>query len=186
MPVHPNPTVSQVVRAALAGLANVRLTDPLDYAPLVAVLRRSSIVLTDSGGLQEEAPSLGRPVLVMRETTERPEGIAAGTALRTDPDVIETQLLPATSTNKAAYAAMARAINPYGDGQAAGRCVAALEHLLGLRAEPAESFVPVPIHTRMHTRTQESTEGLSGGKNKDHDEHRGEPSGERLLSRSGI
>ena len=187
VPVHPNPTVSQVVRATLAGLANVRLTDPLDYAPLVAVLRRSSIVLTDSGGLQEEAPSLGRPVLVMRETTERPEGIAAGTArlVGTDPDVIETQLLRLLD-DEAAYAAMARAINPYGDGQAAGRCVAALEHLLGLRAEPAESFVPVPIDTRTHTRTQESTEGLSGGKNKDHDEHRGEPSGERLLSRSGI
>lgn len=121
-PLHPNPNVTQVMRPALSGYDNIALLDPLDYLDFVAMMETSDIVLTDSGGIQEEAPSLGKPVLVMRDTTERPEGVAAGTArlVGTDADTIvaeATRLLD----DAAAYEAMARAHNPYGDGKAAGR-----------------------------------------------------------------
>jgi len=127
MPLHPNPEVGTVFRGALEGLPNVALTDPLDYPDFVALLDACYVVLTDSGGVQEEAPALGKPVLVMRETTERPEGIAAGTArlVGTDAACIAgavTRLLDVP----AAYAAMARAHSPYGDGQASGRIAAVL------------------------------------------------------------
>jgi UDP-N-acetylglucosamine 2-epimerase (non-hydrolysing) len=121
-PVHLNPNVQAPVRAHLSGRPNVLLIEPLDYAPFVALLSRCTLVLTDSGGIQEEAPSLGKPVLVMRDTTERPEGVEAGTVklVGTDEDriVSETHRL---LVDPAAQDAMRRAHNPYGDGTAALR-----------------------------------------------------------------
>ncbi|MBB5986068.1 non-hydrolyzing UDP-N-acetylglucosamine 2-epimerase [Sphingobium lignivorans] len=121
-PVHPNPNVRRVMDAALAGLTNVAMIEPLDYPGFVGLLDACEIVLTDSGGVQEEAPSLGKPVLVMRETTERPEGVRAGTAklVGTDRDRIVAEIFTLLD-DKAAYGAMARAHNPFGDGHAASR-----------------------------------------------------------------
>lgn len=121
-PVHPNPNVCSVMDAELAGLSNVAMIDPLDYPHFVRLLDMCELVLTDSGGVQEEAPSLGKPVLVMRETTERPEGIEAGTArlVGTDPAQIVTEIFSLLD-DKAAYSAMSRAHNPFGDGKAAQR-----------------------------------------------------------------
>lgn len=126
-PVHMNPNVRRPVYEQLADLSNVHLIEPLDYEPFVWSMLRSDLILTDSGGIQEEAPSLNKPVLVTREVTERPEAVAAGTVrlVGTDPERIlngiESILLdPAT------YAAMAGAANPYGDGRAAERIVGAL------------------------------------------------------------
>lgn len=121
-PVHPNPNVRRVMDAALSGLANVALIEPLDYPHFARLLAMAEIMLTDSGGVQEEAPALGKPVLVMRETTERPEGVAAGTArlVGTDPARIVTEIFTLLD-DKAAYDAMARAHNPFGDGHAARR-----------------------------------------------------------------
>lgn len=125
-PLHPNPNVAGTMRPALAGRANIALINPLDYLDFVAMMEASEIVLTDSGGIQEEAPSLGKPVLVMRDTTERPEGVAAGTArlVGTDAAIIlaEAERL---LDNPDAYRAMSCAHNPYGDGTAA-RQIAAL------------------------------------------------------------
>ncbi len=126
-PVHLNPNVQAPVRRWLADVPGVTLTDPLDYLTLVHVLKQSTLVLTDSGGLQEEAPGLGVPVLVLREVTERPEGVQAGTVrlVGTDPH----RLVAAAAElldDPAAHARMARAANPYGDGTAAERIVAAL------------------------------------------------------------
>ncbi len=123
-PVHRNPNVRAVVNDALAGLDNVLLIDPLDYMPLVHLMKRCYLVLTDSGGLQEEAPSLGKPVLVMRKVTERPEGVAAGTVkvIGTNAAAIvaeASRLLDDTE----AYHAMASKVNPYGDGRASQRIV---------------------------------------------------------------
>jgi UDP-N-acetylglucosamine 2-epimerase (non-hydrolysing) len=121
-PVHLNPNVRSVMTERLAGLDNVALIEPLDYPHFARLLDISSLVLTDSGGVQEEAPALGKPVLVMRETTERPEGVEAGTArlVGTDADriVAEAERL---LDDEAAYAAMARAHNPFGDGRSAAR-----------------------------------------------------------------
>ena len=126
-PVHLNPNVQRPVRALLDGLPNVRLLPPFDYVTLVHVMRRSLLVLTDSGGIQEEAPSLGVPVLVMRETTERPEGVEAGVARVVGTSrariVAEARALLA---DPAARLAMARRVNPYGDGRAAARIVGRL------------------------------------------------------------
>ena len=123
-PVHLNPNVRRVMDAALGGLDTVALIEPLDYPHFARLLGIADLLLTDSGGVQEEAPGLGKPVLVMRETTERPEGIAAGTArlVGTDPDriVAEAERL---LDDAAAYAAMARAHNPFGDGKATARIV---------------------------------------------------------------
>ena len=123
-PVHLNPNVRRVMNAELAGLDNVALIEPLDYPHFARLLGLATLMLTDSGGVQEEAPALGKPVLVMRETTERPEGVAAGTAklVGTDADriVAEAQRL---LDDAAAYAAMARAHNPFGDGRSAARIV---------------------------------------------------------------
>jgi UDP-N-acetylglucosamine 2-epimerase (non-hydrolysing) len=123
-PVHLNPNVQVHVNRMLGGLDNVRLIAPQGYRNFVALLARCRVVLTDSGGIQEEAPYLGKPVLVMRDTTERPEGVAAGTAILTGPhtsSIVEhaTRLL----TDETAYRAMANATNPYGDGYAAERIV---------------------------------------------------------------
>jgi len=139
-PVHLNPNVRQPVHDILAarGLANVHLIDPVDYLPFVYLMDRAHIIIiTDSGGIQEEAPSLGKPVLVMRDTTERPEAVEAGTVklVGTSREAIvrETRCL---LTETAAYAAMARAHNPYGDGQAVQRIVQVLrerKNALGAR-----------------------------------------------------
>ena len=121
-PVHPNPQVRAVMEPVLGRLANVALIDPLDYPHFVRLLGMCELVLTDSGGVQEEAPALGKPVLVMRETTERPEGIVAGTArlVGTDRAHIVTEIFSLLD-DKCAYEAMARAHNPFGDGTAAQR-----------------------------------------------------------------
>ena len=121
-PVHPNPHVRSAMEPILGNLANVALIDPLDYPHFVRLLGMSSLVLTDSGGVQEEAPSLGKPVLVMRETTERPEGIEAGTArlVGTDKNRIVSEIFSLLD-DEGAYNAMARAHNPFGDGRAAER-----------------------------------------------------------------
>ena len=122
LPLHRNPTVREPLQAILGNHPRVFLTEPLDYAELVGAIQRSYLLLTDSGGLQEEAPSLGKPVLVLRETTERPEAIAAGTAklVGTDPDQVVTAAAELLS-NPATYETMATAINPFGDGHAAER-----------------------------------------------------------------
>lgn len=121
-PVHPNPNVAGVMRPALSGHDNIALINPLDYLDFVAMMAASDIVLTDSGGIQEEAPSLGKPVLVMRDTTERPEGVTAGTArlVGADATVIFTETTRLLD-DRDAYLTMSRAHNPYGDGQAARR-----------------------------------------------------------------
>ena len=121
-PMHPNPNVVEVMRPALSDHDNIALIEPLDYLNFVAMMEASELVLTDSGGIQEEAPTLGKPVLVMRDTTERPEGVAAGTARLVGADrqaiVGEVERL---LDDPSAYAAMAQAHNPYGDGKASQR-----------------------------------------------------------------
>lgn len=121
-PVHLNPNVQEPVRRILGDVANVHLIEPLEYLPFVYLMDRSHLIITDSGGVQEEAPSLGKPVLVMRDTTERPEAVDAGTVrlVGTDEELIvaeATRLLD----DPTAYEAMSRAHNPYGDGLAAAR-----------------------------------------------------------------
>jgi UDP-N-acetylglucosamine 2-epimerase (non-hydrolysing) len=129
-PVHLNPNVQQPVNAILADVPNVHLIAPLDYEPFVYLLKHSHIVLTDSGGIQEEAPSLGIPVLVMREVTERPEAVTAGTVrlVGADRGRIVTNITELLD-NEASYAAMARAHNPYGDGKACARIVSKLREI---------------------------------------------------------
>jgi UDP-N-acetylglucosamine 2-epimerase (non-hydrolysing) len=131
-PVHPNPNVRAVMDGALAGLANVAMIEPLDYPHFARLLSMVEIMLTDSGGVQEEAPALGKPVLVMRETTERPEGVEAGTArlVGTDCARIVSEIFSLLD-HKEAYEAMARAHNPFGDGHAASRIVETLGQEFG-------------------------------------------------------
>ena len=121
-PVHPNPNVVSVMDRLLGDRANVARIDPLDYPHFVRALGLCHIALTDSGGVQEEAPALGKPVLVMRETTERPEGVVAGTAklIGTDSDRIVSEIFTLLD-DSSAYSAMARAHNPFGDGHASAR-----------------------------------------------------------------
>jgi len=129
-PVHLNPNVQQPVNAILADVPNVHLIAPLDYEPFVYLLKHSHLVLTDSGGIQEEAPSLGKPVLVMRDVTERPEAVAAGTVRLVGAD--RSRIVANVSElleNEASYAAMARAHNPYGDGKACARIVSILREI---------------------------------------------------------
>ena len=135
-PVHLNPNVrkpvSQILRGA--GTSNIHLIEPLPYLPFVAMMNRCTVILSDSGGVQEEAPSLGKPVLVMRDTTERPEAVLAGTVKLVGTD--ESKIVEETSkllTDKAAYDEMARAHNPYGDGKATGRIVSACAEFLGAK-----------------------------------------------------
>ena len=134
-PVHLNPNVRTVMNAELAGLENVALIEPLDYPHFAHLLSLAEIMLTDSGGVQEEAPALGKPVLVMRETTERPEGVTAGTArlVGTRADTIVSEIFNLLD-DKAAYEQMARAHNPFGDGQTARRIVELLAHEIGHEA----------------------------------------------------
>ncbi len=126
-PVHPNPNVRGIMQAILADIPDIALIDPLDYLGFVAMMDASDLVLTDSGGIQEEAPSLGKPVLVMRDTTERPEGVAAGTArlVGADSRAIVREVCRLLDDQRA-YDAMARAHNPYGDGRASNRIADAL------------------------------------------------------------
>ena len=131
-PVHPNPNVRAVMDGALAGLSNVAMIEPLDYPHFARLLSLAEVMLTDSGGVQEEAPALGKPVLVMRETTERPEGVTAGTAklVGTDADTIVTEIFTLLD-DKTAYETMARAHNPFGDGQTARRIVELIGNEIG-------------------------------------------------------
>ncbi|MEI8251690.1 MAG: UDP-N-acetylglucosamine 2-epimerase (non-hydrolyzing) [Synechococcus sp. ELA057] len=131
LPLHRNPTVREPLQAMLGAHPRAFLTEPLDYDQLVAAMRGAALVLTDSGGLQEEAPALGKPVLVLRRTTERPEAVEAGTArlIGTDSADIVAQASLLLS-DAAAYEAMARAHNPFGDGQASGRIVASARRFL--------------------------------------------------------
>jgi UDP-N-acetylglucosamine 2-epimerase (non-hydrolysing) len=123
-PVHLNPNVSGPVHARLAARGNVLLVPPLGYAPFVYLLARCRLVLTDSGGVQEEAPSLGKPLLLMRSATERPEAAAAGTVRLVEPEAgALVREVARLLTDPAAHAEMARVISPYGDGRAAGRIV---------------------------------------------------------------
>ncbi|MBN1920595.1 MAG: UDP-N-acetylglucosamine 2-epimerase (non-hydrolyzing) [Anaerolineae bacterium] len=126
-PVHLNPSVQEPVYRMLSGIPNVTLLQPLDYLPLVQVMKRCYLVLTDSGGIQEEAPGLGKPVLVLRETTERPEAVEAGTVelVGVDPTRIVNSVANLLD-DSGSYARMAQAVNPYGDGKAAERIVSAL------------------------------------------------------------
>jgi UDP-N-acetylglucosamine 2-epimerase len=123
-PVHPNPNVRSVVEAQLGNFPNIVLIEPQDYLPFLYLQKRSYLVLTDSGGVQEEAPSLGKPVLVLRENTERPEGVAAGTAklVGTDIDLIVSNVTRLLDDGQA-YRGMAEQHNPYGDGTASTRIV---------------------------------------------------------------
>ena len=128
-PVHKNPKVRQVVREELGDVDRVTLIDPLDYEPFANLMAKSYLILTDSGGIQEEAPALGKPVLVLRDTTERPEAVDAGTVrlVGTDKDAVYKaahELLH----DAAAYKTMSNSVNPYGDGKASERILQALRH----------------------------------------------------------
>jgi UDP-N-acetylglucosamine 2-epimerase (non-hydrolysing) len=131
LPLHRNPTVREPLQALLGNHQRIFLTEPLDYAELVGAIARSYFLLTDSGGLQEEAPSLGKPVLVLRETTERPEAVTAGTAklVGTESENIVASAVELLS-NPDAYQAMANAINPFGDGKASERILQIVQNYL--------------------------------------------------------
>ncbi|MFI2103074.1 non-hydrolyzing UDP-N-acetylglucosamine 2-epimerase [Isoptericola sp. NPDC019693] len=139
LPAHRNPVVREAVLPHLEGLDNVTVTEPLAYGEFTRLLSLATVVLTDSGGVQEEAPSLGKPVLVMRDNTERPEAVTAGTVrlIGTDEQRIVDEVT-SLLTDEAAYRAMAHATNPYGDGRSADRSVAAISHLLSLGPRPAD------------------------------------------------
>ncbi|HEX3236185.1 MAG TPA: UDP-N-acetylglucosamine 2-epimerase (non-hydrolyzing) [Gemmatimonadales bacterium] len=132
LPVHPNPEVKGTVEELLREVPGMHLIDPVDYVEFVHLMARSHLILTDSGGVQEEAPTLGKPVLVLREVTERPEGVAAGTAVVVGTD--QTRIVAVASellTSAAAYDRMANAVNPYGDGHASERITQALADRFG-------------------------------------------------------
>ena len=129
-PVHLNPNVQEPVKRILQGIKNIHLIEPLDYLPFVQLMKDSYLILTDSGGIQEEAPSLGKPVLVMRDTTERPEAVTAGTVKLVGTD--KEHIINATKVllnNKNAYNAMRFAHNPYGDGKASDKIIDGLKKL---------------------------------------------------------
>ncbi|NLV22997.1 MAG: UDP-N-acetylglucosamine 2-epimerase (non-hydrolyzing), partial [Syntrophomonadaceae bacterium] len=133
-PVHLNPTVRDLAVTMLGGKERIHLLEPLDYEPFANLMNRSYLVLTDSGGMQEEAPSLGKPVLVLRDTTERPEAITAGTVKLVG--TAEEKVYKAAArllSDAAEYDKMARAINPYGDGKAALRIVNVIKEFLYVR-----------------------------------------------------
>jgi len=139
LPVHPNPRVQETVARVLGDEPRVHLVAPLEYEEFAHLMQRCCIVLTDSGGIQEEAPSLGKPVLVLREKTERPEAIEAGTAkfVGVDRDRIVSEARRLLE-DEAAYAAMATAVNPYGDGHAAER----IADILAAEAPAGETEAP--------------------------------------------
>ena len=149
-PIHRNPVVREAIEPVVRGMDNVLLIEPLAYGSFARLMARATIVLTDSGGVQEEAPSLGKPVLVMRDNTERPEAVSAGTARLIGTEekriVAEVQNL---LHNEAAYEAMANAVNPYGDGHAAPRSVAAIARMI-YGGPPPDEFMPYTAPKHPH------------------------------------
>ena len=145
LPIHRNPRVREALLPQIQGRSNIVWCDPLEYGAFCALIDRCDVVLTDSGGVQEEAPALSKPVLVMRDNTERPEAVAFGVAelVGTDEDRI-VERVSTLLTDEAAYAAMAQAANPYGDGHACKRILAATAALFD-RGVPLPEFNPVPI-----------------------------------------
>jgi UDP-N-acetylglucosamine 2-epimerase (non-hydrolysing) len=154
-PVHLNPNVQEPVRRILGDRANVRLIEPQDYLPFIHLMTQAHIILTDSGGIQEEAPALGKPVLVMRDVTERPEAVAAGTVRLVGTDTVAiVEQASALLDHDVAYRRMSHAVNPYGDGHAAERIVnhylphaartgrAAFQPNTAFNAAPLEELVP--------------------------------------------
>lgn len=142
-PVHPNPLVFETVHRLLADKPNIHLVSPMGYCAFVGVMEMSTLILTDSGGVQEEAPALGRPVLVLRETTERPEGVNSGTVKligTAEADIFQEAALLLTDAE--AYGRMANAVCPYGDGNAADRIVTAIRCHWGLQVDSA----PMALH----------------------------------------
>lgn len=141
-PVHLNPVIRELSKKMLADNEQIQLIEPLDYLPFVNLMARSDLILTDSGGIQEEAPSLGKPVLVLRDTTERPEAVEAGTVLRvgTDYEEIYQQSL-SLLTDAEAYKKRAAAVNPYGDGKAVERIIAALDYHFKFNSKRPEDFI---------------------------------------------
>jgi UDP-N-acetylglucosamine 2-epimerase (non-hydrolysing) len=140
-PVHPNPNVDNAARAALGNNARVSLIPPLEYGDLLYFLQKALFVLTDSGGLQEEAPSLGKPVLVLRRVTERPEAVRAGTVtiIGTERAAVRRWILRLLD-DRALYRSMANAVNPYGDGRAAERTVGAIRYFFRLQPRRPDGF----------------------------------------------
>ncbi len=136
-PIHKNPKVRELAAQILGDLERVHIIEPLDYEPFANAISRVDLILTDSGGLQEEAPSLGKPVLVLRDTTERPEAVTAGTVelVGTDEALIYQTALTLL-TDESAYQQMANAVNPYGDGMACGRITDAIEYYFGMTERP--------------------------------------------------
>ncbi len=127
-PVHLNPNVQEPVNRLLKDVNNIHLIEPQEYLPFVYLMMRSTLILTDSGGIQEEAPSLGKPVLVMRDTTERPEAVEAGTVRLVGTDTAKiVQATHTLLTDATAYQSMSLAHNPYGDGKACQRIVTTLQ-----------------------------------------------------------
>ena len=138
-PVHKNPRVRALAHEALDGLERVKMIEPLDYEPFANLMNRVDLIMTDSGGLQEEAPALGKPVLVLRENTERPEAVEAGTValVGTDNEKIFTTA-KTLLTDQKAYEAMEKAVNPYGDGKACRRIVQAIKYYFGEAEKPKD------------------------------------------------
>lgn len=142
-PVHLNPLVREVVYETLGSLSNVYLMEPLDYLDFVNLMAKSYLIITDSGGVQEEGPALGKPILVLREVTERPEAVAYGTVKLVG--LSKERILAAAKrliTSPAAYHAMASATNPYGDGRAAWRTVAIIKKYFGYSKRTVSEFRP--------------------------------------------
>lgn len=146
LPAHKNPAVREALLPAIADKINITVTEPMAYGEFTRMLAAAEVVLTDSGGVQEEAPGLGKPVLVMRENTERPEAVVAGTVRLIGTD--EQRIFDEVSTllnDREAYDKMANAVNPYGDGRAAERTVAAISELLGVGERMADFGVLAPV-----------------------------------------
>ena len=142
-PVHLSPAVRECASRLLGGVANIALIEPLDAVDMHRLMARSYLVMTDSGGIQDEAPALGKPVLVLRRETERPEAVEAGTVALAGTETADIVRLAETLlADGAAYARMAHAVNPYGDGHACRRIADAIEYSFGLRSEAPEAFRP--------------------------------------------
>lgn len=141
-PVHRNPLVRQAVKEVLDGVPGIHLVDPMEYEPFTNLMARSAIILTDSGGIQEEAPSLGKPVLVLRDTTERPEAVASGTVklAGTDEDKVYNTAYKLL-TDEVAYREMAESINPYGDGHTSERIAQAILYFYGISEKKPSVFI---------------------------------------------
>ena len=159
-PAHKNPLVREQVEPSVKDLDNVLITEPLEYQEFVHAQKWAAIVLTDSGGVQEEAPSLGKPVLVLRENTERPEAVEAGTVRLIGTD--SAAIVSAVSNlieNEGLYAQMAHAVNPYGDGRAAERSVAAIAELLTVGKRTPDFSSPHSEAVRPHDPETLPTQG---------------------------